>query len=77
MMRERMPEFAAIEGLQQKYYRKDPESGDYAGLYLWRSQGDLAEYSASELRGSIASAYGLEGEPRIEVYALIETLRDT
>ncbi|MFO7587464.1 MAG: YdhR family protein [Gemmatimonadota bacterium] len=76
VMRERMPEFAAIEGLRQKYYLEDPESGDFAGLYLWRSQGDLAEYSASELRESIAEAYGVEGEPRIEVFRVVEALRD-
>nr|NIP60342.1 hypothetical protein [Gemmatimonadota bacterium]NIT87496.1 hypothetical protein [Gemmatimonadota bacterium]NIU31365.1 hypothetical protein [Gemmatimonadota bacterium]NIV61717.1 hypothetical protein [Gemmatimonadota bacterium]NIW64431.1 hypothetical protein [Gemmatimonadota bacterium] len=34
VMRERMPEFRAIEGLQQKYYLEDARSGEYAGLYL-------------------------------------------
>jgi len=76
IMRERMPEFAAIEGLQQKYYLEDPASGEYAGLYLWRSREDLAEYRASELRATIAEAYGAEAEPRVEVFAVLEALRD-
>lgn len=75
-MRERMPEFRAIHGLQQKYDLEDPETGEYAGLYLWRSPADLAAFNESELRGSIAEAYGVEGEPRIEVYSVLEPLRD-
>jgi hypothetical protein len=76
IMRERMPEFRAIEGLQQKYYLEDPETGEYGGLYLWRSPGDLAEYKESELRATIAEAYGAEGEPRVEVLTVLEPLRD-
>jgi len=72
---ERMPQFRAIDGLQQKYYLEDPDSGDFAGLYLWRSREDLAEFSASELRRSIAEAYGVDGEPRIEVYEVLMPLR--
>ncbi len=76
IMRERMPEFRAIEGLLQKYYLEDPESGEYAGLYFWRSPADLAEFSESELRASIAKAYEVEGEPRIEVYEVLTPLRE-
>jgi len=77
IMRERMPEFAAIEGLQQKYYLEDPESGEYAGLYLWRSSEDLAEYRVSELRRTIAKAYGADAEPRVEVYRVLAPLRES
>jgi len=76
VMRERIPEFRAIEGLQQKYYLEDPRSGEYAGLYLWRSPADLAEFNESELRATIAEAYGVEGEPRVEVYTVLTPLRD-
>lgn len=76
IMHERMPEFRAIEGLQQKYYLEDPESGEYAGLYFWRSPADLAEFSESGLRASIAAAYGVEGAPRVEVYSILTPLRD-
>jgi hypothetical protein len=77
IMQERMPEFRALEGLQQKYYLEDPETGEYGGLYLWRSPDDLAEYSESELRATIAEAYGAVGEPRVEVYSVLEPLRNT
>ena len=74
--KERSPEFEALEGLQQKYYLQDTSSGEYAGLYLWKSPEALAEYRDSELRASIAKAYQLQGEPRIEVYKVLKTLRD-
>lgn len=73
--KERIPQFRALEGLEQKYYLQDPESGEIAGLYLWRSADDLAVYRESALRASIAEAYQVEGEPRVEVYRVVETLR--
>lgn len=76
VMRERMPQFAEIEGLQQKYYLEAAETDEYAGLYLWRSPEDLAQFNESALRASIAEAYGVEGEPRIEVYTVLTPLRD-
>lgn len=76
VMHERMPEFRAIEGLEQKYYLEDPETGEYAGIYLWRSSEDLAEFNESELRATIAEAYGVRGQPRIEVYTVLAALRE-
>jgi len=73
---ERAPEFEALEGLIQKYYVYDPESSEMAGLYFWDSPEALADYRSSELRASIAEAYQTEGEPRVEVYRVLKTLRD-
>lgn len=71
-----MDDFRALEGLQQKYYLQDPETGEYAGLYLWRSPEDLNAFRQSELRASIGQAYQVVGEPRVEVYRLMMPLRD-
>lgn len=73
---ERAPEFEALDGLQQKYYLHDAESGEIGGLYLWDSPESLAAYRDSELRAGIAEAYRAEGEPRIGVYRVVKTLRD-
>lgn len=73
---ERAPEFEALKGLQQKYYLLDATSGEFAGLYLWKSHEAMTEYRDSELRASIAEAYQVQGEPRIEVYKMVMTLRD-
>ena len=76
IVEERAPEFSALAGLQQKYYLQDPATGEIAGLYLWESQEALTAYRESELRASIAEAYQAEGEPRVEVYRVVKTLRD-
>ena len=76
IVEERAPEFRALAGLQQKYYLQDPATGEIAGLYLWESQEALTAYRESELRASIAEAYQAEGEPRVEVYSVVKTLRD-
>lgn len=72
----RAPEFRALRGLQQKYYLVDAATGEYAGLYLWDSKESLDEYRASELRTTIAEAYQVEGEPRIEIYRVMKSLRE-
>lgn len=73
---ERIDAYRALAGLEQKYYLQDPETGEYTGLYLWRSAADLAAFRNSELRASIAEVYRVEGQPRIEVYRVMMTLRD-
>jgi heme-degrading monooxygenase HmoA len=72
----RAHEFRALAGLQQKYYLQDAATGEYAGLYLWQSPQDFGTFRDSALRASIAQAYQVEGEPRIEVYRVVKTLRD-
>ena len=72
----RAEDFRALPGLQQKYYLQDAATGEYAGLSLWESPGDLAAFQESELRATIARAYQVEGEPRVEVYQVVKTLRD-
>lgn len=75
IVNERAPEFRALAGLQQKYYLQDSATGEMGGLYLWESQEALDAYRESELRASIAKAYQAEGEPRIEVFRVVKTLR--
>ena len=76
VVEERAPEFEALSGLQQKHYLQDPTTGEIGGLYLWESQEAFTAYRNSELRATIAKAYQAEGEPRIEVYRVVKTLRE-
>jgi len=73
---ERAPEFRALAGLQQKYYLQDVNTGEIAGIYIWESNESLETYLNSELKTSIAKAYKAEGEPRVEVYSVLKTLRE-
>lgn len=76
IMNERAPEFAALSGLQQKYYLIDDAAGEIAGLYLWESTEAFTAYRESELRATIAKAYKAKGEPRVELYRVLKPLRD-
>ena len=74
---ERAPEFRALAGLRQKYYLHDAKTGEFGGFYLWESPEALTDYQKSELRASIAQAYQVAGEPRVEVFRVVKTLRDS
>lgn len=76
VMDSRIGEFRALDGLTQKYYLRDPATGEIAGLYLWESTEALSEFSKSELKQTIADAYQVVGQPRIESYEVLEVLRD-
>ncbi len=76
IMKERAPEFRALEGLEQKYYLDAGDDGVYGGFYLWRSLDDVVQYRESDLAASIAAAYQGVGEPTIEVFQVIMPLRD-
>jgi heme-degrading monooxygenase HmoA len=72
----RAPEFEALSGLKQKYYLQDIETGEYAGLYVWKTTQAFEEFRKSELRATIAKAYQAQGEPNIEVYKVFKVIRD-
>ena len=76
VVHERADDFRALEGLQQKYYFEDPATGEYGGLYLWSSAEAFDEYRQSTLRASIAQAYQVVGEPRVEVFKVLMPLRE-
>lgn len=73
---ERIDAFRALGGLTQKYYLHDPAEGELAGLYLWESREAFDAFGASELRASIPGAYQIVGDPRIEVFEVMEVLRE-
>jgi heme-degrading monooxygenase HmoA len=72
----RASDFEALSGLEQKYYLQDAATGEYGGLYVWRSAEAFAAYRDSELRATIAKAYQARGEPDLEVYRVVKVLRE-
>jgi heme-degrading monooxygenase HmoA len=68
---ERAPRFRATPGLLQKYYAREPGSGEFAGIYIWESEKALLAFQDSELRSSIPEAYRLAGAPRVEVFEIL------
>lgn len=71
----RMPAFRELPGLLQKYYMKEPKTGEWSGIYLWDSMASVQSYLQSDLKKSIPEAYGVVGEPRVEVFSVEDVLR--
>lgn len=75
VMNDRIDEFRALKGLQQKYYLQDRATGEVCGFYLWESEKDFTAYRESDLRASIAAAYQATSEPQIQLMDVLEVLR--
>lgn len=76
VLKERIDQFRALQGLAQKYYLHNEATGEYCGLYIWASREAFDEFRQSELRKTIGAAYKTEGDPKVEVFEVMETLRD-
>lgn len=72
----RADDFRALTGLIQKYYVQDAATGEFGGLYLWDSAEALDAYRASALRATIAEAYKVEGQPRLDLLNVVMPLRE-
>lgn len=71
LLDQRLPQFRAVPGLLQKYYAREPVTGDYLGVYLFDSEESLLQYRSSELARSIPAVYDVVGAPRVEVFKLL------
>ncbi|MEJ2540940.1 MAG: YdhR family protein [Gemmatimonadota bacterium] len=71
---ERRPRFLEVEGLVQKIYGRDPETGDVCGIYFFEDEAALAAFRDSELARTIADAYEAT-EVRREAYEVLYPLR--
>jgi hypothetical protein len=70
---ERRPLFYEVPGLVQKFYGRDPETGDVCGIYFFESQAALAEFRDTELAKTIPTAYEAT-DIRREVYEVLYPL---
>lgn len=73
--KEREPMFRAITGIVQKYYIKLGEN-EYGGVYIWDSKTSFDDYKKSKLAATIAEAYQVTGQPKIEVMEILFNLRE-
>lgn len=67
---ERRPRFQEVPGLVQKFYGKDPATGDVCGIYFFQDQKSLADFRDSELAKTIPAAYEAT-DVRREVYEVM------
>jgi heme-degrading monooxygenase HmoA len=71
VMEERLLQFEAVPGLLQKYYAREPESGAYAGIYIWDSEASMRAFLETELRRTIPEAYRVTEPPRVEFFEVL------
>ena len=72
---QRAPQYEALPGLRQKLYIREPETGEYGGIYVWDDEESMREFRQSDLAATIPEAYRVEGEPRVEIFELVSVLR--
>lgn len=75
-LRERAKKFRELDGLVQKLYVHDPESGRAGGFYIFDSEEARDEYLSSELRATVGEAYAVKGEPNVSMFHLLFPLRE-
>jgi len=71
----RAPQYEALPGLRQKIYIRERGTGEYGGIYVWEDEVSMREFRDSDLAATIAEAYRVEGEPRVEVFDVVSILR--
>lgn len=75
-LRERAEKFRGVDGLVQKFYLQDEETGRVGGFYLFDSEEARDAFFASDLRDTIGDAYAVRGEPEVATYHLLFPLRE-
>jgi hypothetical protein len=70
----RKPECLEVPGLIQKIYGRDPESGDWCGIYFFESKEALAAFRETELAKTIPVAYEAT-EVRREIFEVMYPLK--
>ena len=58
---ERAPRYEALPRLRQKLYIREPETGEYGGIYVWDDEESMREFRQSDLAATIPEAYRVEG----------------
>jgi hypothetical protein len=67
---ERSPRFREVPGLIQKFYGREPSTGDVCGIYFFENQEALVAFRDTELAKTIPSAYEAT-DVRREIYELM------
>lgn len=75
-LRERAEKFREVDGLVQKFYLQDDDSGRVGGFYMFDSAEARDAFFDSDLRATIGEAYAVKGDPDVSTYHLLFPLRE-
>lgn len=74
-MESRLPVFRAVEGLLQKYYCREPETGAFCGVYLFETAAHATAFREGQVVTGIPGALEIDGDVRIEQLDFLMALR--
>lgn len=66
--------FRRVPGLQQKYYVRDPATGEMGGVYVFDSRESLERFRASGISQKALRSFKLVGPPAIRVFEIATAL---
>lgn len=64
-MHERAEKFREVEGLVQKFYFHDAESGRHGAFFVFDSKASRDAYFESDLSAGVSDAYAVSGDPDV------------
>jgi Putative mono-oxygenase ydhR. len=70
MSEQSFPMFHAVDGLLQKYWVGNDETGEVGGIYLWEDEESLRRYLDGPIVAAIPEKFEVVGPVRIEVLRL-------
>lgn len=71
---ERAGRYRAAPGLVEKHYLHDAATHRYGGVYLWETREAMEAYWTPERLADLKETYAMEGEPRIEDFAVVQAI---
>jgi len=71
---DRADQYRKVAGLIQKYYVKFDE-GEYGGVYIWDSKESLNAWRNTNLSGTVAATYQVEGDPSRQLAEVMLVLK--
>ncbi len=70
----RVQEYRKVNGLLQKFYVRDPASGQVGGVFVFDSKENLEAFKKSDLAKSTAEVYKSLESPSIRVLEVLKVL---
>lgn len=69
-----LPLFRSLDGLEQKYYVRDRETGEVGGVYLWTDAARLRDYLDGPIVKAIPHRFDVPGQVRTEILEVAGSL---
>jgi len=73
---ERATRYQAVPGLLQKFYVRDPLTGEVGGVYIFDSKESVERFRGSDLEKSIQTTYQFTERPSMRTLDVVQVLHE-